>query len=196
MPVYCPDRGVAEHNHGSTLPGAAVAVAATFRRRSMPSIFAYIKALSSASIEGLHRVHAGVVDRTSAADAAILRLRRRGLRQDLRGADPIRRHPRDPVDLFREAVEDLASDFSPTRRRGVSSSASCWPSCRRRWSAPSAHGFIKSVLFNPMADLLHADRRRRHALWIDSSISSRAITTPDVHAADVFHDRRRAMLSR
>ena len=69
---------------------------------------------------------------------AVLRLRRRGFRQDLRGADPARRDPGDPVDLFRPALADRASACSPIRRRGASSSA-CWSRfCRRRWSAPLA----------------------------------------------------------
>ena len=54
---------------------------------------------------GPDRVHSGVLDRASAAGAALLRLRRRGLRQDLRDPDPVRRHPGAAVDLFRRAVE-------------------------------------------------------------------------------------------
>src|SRR3981081_4290297 len=45
----------------------------------------------------------GVLDRASAADAAFLRLRRRGFWQHLRGADPVRRDPGAAVDLFRPA---------------------------------------------------------------------------------------------
>ena len=53
---------------------------------------------------GADRVHPGLVHRPSAAGAALLRLRRRGFRQDLRDPDPVRRHPRAAVDLFRAAV--------------------------------------------------------------------------------------------
>ena len=84
-------------------------------------------------VEGLTEYRAGVVDRAPAAGAALLRLRRRGIRQHLRGADPVRRDPGAAVDLFRPAVglavgmftdrggaalRDRHPDRVPARRRG------------------------------------------------------------------------------
>ena len=57
-----------------------------------------------------------------------------------------------------------------------------------------AHDFIKSGAVQRMADLLHADRRRRGAA-VDRHARSQAALQrrADVHAADVFHDRPRAV---
>ena len=98
---------------------------------------------------GPDRVRAGLVDRPSAAGAALLRLRRRGLRQDLRGADPVRRHPRAAVDLFRPAVAIWRSASSPirqARRFVIGVLIAFLPAAV---VGALAHDFIKSVLFNP-----------------------------------------------
>ena len=113
------------------------------------------------------RVHSGVVHRASAAGAALLRLRRRGVRQDLRDADPVRRDPGAAVDLFRPAVAAGASVFSPIRRRGASSSACCWRSCRRRWSAQSRTTSSRRVLFNEWMICFTLIAGGAVLLWID-----------------------------
>ena len=80
--------------------------------------------------------------------SALLRLRRRCLRQDLRDPDPVRRDPRHPVDLFRAALADRDRHVqrpggAPLRHRR----ADRVPAGGGR-SARLAHGFIKGTLFN------------------------------------------------
>ena len=55
---------------------------------------------------GTHRIPARLVHRPPAAARALLRLRRRRVRQDVRGADPARRDSGDPVDLFSPSLGD------------------------------------------------------------------------------------------
>ena len=85
--------------------------------------FDIIKAAILGVVEGLTEYIPGILDRASAADRAFLRLRRRGIRQDLCDSHPARRHPGAAVDLLHAALAAGCSDFSATRMRVVSSSA-------------------------------------------------------------------------
>ena len=127
---------------------------------------------------GPHRIHPGLVDRAPVADPAVLRLRRRGVRQDLRGADPARRGAGDPVDLFHPAVEDLPrhvhrSAGAPVRDRraaGVPAGGD-----RRRGRAQ----LHQERAVQPLGGLLHADCRRRHsAMGRPARPQAEVITTP------------------
>ena len=136
-----------------------------------------------------HRVHPGVLDRPPAADAALLRLRRRGVRQDLRGADPARRDPRHPFDLFRAAVEVFIGMFTdPAARRFVIGVLLAF--LPAAVIGALAHGFIKSVLFNPWVVCFTLIVGGAILLWVDQlDLKPRYHDATDVHAADVSRHR-------
>ena len=125
---------------------------------------------------GPDRVHSRLLHRPSAACRPFPGLRL--ARQDLRGADPARRHPGHPHRLLRQAAAlllDLPRD-PRTRRFVLAVLVAFLPAAV---IGAAAHKFIKAVLFeSPWLDLHHVDRRRRGAAGRrQDAARSRAITT-------------------
>ena len=138
---------------------------------------------------GPHRVHPGVVDRASAAAGALLRLRRRRLRQDLRGPDPARRDPRAAVDLFHPAVGHRHGAAERPRRAAVRD--------RRAGRVPAggrgrrAGWRLHQVGAVQPVDRLHRAHHRRLRAAVDRPAGARAALSrrDPVFAADVFRHR-------
>ena len=133
----CPNRALGQKSAERFGSSHRLATATHVRpRAAIPMTLDVIKAIVPRHRRRSDRVHAGVLDRTSAAGRAFLRFRRRGFRQDLRGADPARCHPGAAVDLLARLWQLFLGMFTDPRR-GASSSA-CWSrSCRPRSSARS-----------------------------------------------------------
>ena len=139
---------------------------------------------------GADRVHPGLLDRPHPARRPFPRLPLD--RQGLRGADPARRDPRDPVGLRRPAARarraPLPTDPArpPLRRRRC-----CSPSCRR-WCVGvlAARLHQDRALRDPGADRGHADPRRHRAALGRPAARAAALPRRDgLPAADGLQDR-------
>ena len=80
--------------------------------------------------------------------------------QDLRGPDPARRDPGDPVASISAGCGRSRRRCRAIRTRAASSSACSSPSCPPPSIGAVLHGFIKDVLFNPLIVCVSAHRRR------------------------------------
>ena len=152
-----------------------------------------LQGLRSGNCRRAHRVHSGLLHRTSAVDGALLRLQRRCVRQDLRRLDSAWRDPRDPLGLLRAAVAHRPRHVLRSCRATLCHwRADRIPAGRRhRRSRRRLH---QGNIVQSVGGLLHADRRRRNSAVGRPTRSEAALSRCHrISAADVSRHRHRAM---